>query len=154
MRQLLAGCSVGELLESGYRSDASSRWFEEKNAGSLTRQRRVRRKDEAVGLARQQILVCQHTLAAFYEAIRAQVELGTLCATAGLLRSLPSALWPLRPTAVSVRRLHILLSVLCSLAQARSSHRCTLTPTDAGHGRLRACISRQMVMKRLMTLRN
>ena len=30
-----------------------------------------------------------------------------------------------------------LLSVPCSLAQARSSHRCTLTPTDAGHGRLR-----------------
>ena len=44
-----------------------------------------------------------------------------------------------------------LLSVLCSLAQARSSHRCTLTPTDAGHGRLCARLSRQMVIKRLLT---
>ena len=58
-----------------------------------------------------------------------QDELVRAVLAAGLLRSPPSALWPLRPTAVSVRRLHILLSVLCSLEQARSSHHCTRTPT-------------------------
>ena len=96
------------------------------------------------------ILVCQHTLAAFYGKIARRSNSYALSASRDFYGHYQARSGHCAPRLSPYGDCTYLLSVLYSLAQARSSHHCTLTASDAGHGRLRASIPRQMVFKRLL----